>query len=67
MSLIEPLWIRRKLRREAESRSRVAQSALGICYFYGIDVKIDYVEAFRLLSAAGTSRAVASPGCIPKG
>lgn len=49
------------LKQKAESGSVVAQAALGICYLYGRDVKVDYEEAFRLLSAAtekGASRAV---------
>jgi TPR repeat protein len=47
-----------KLRRGADSGSRVDQSVLGLCYLYGVDVQVDYQEAFRLLSLAGTSRAV---------
>jgi TPR repeat protein len=50
-----------ELRQAAESGSVVAQATLGICYLYGRDVKVDYKEAFRLLSAAtekGASRAV---------
>jgi TPR repeat protein len=46
------------LRKRASSGSRVAQSVLGICYLYGVDIEVDYNEAFRLLSSAGTSRAV---------
>jgi TPR repeat protein len=30
----------------------MAQSMLGICYLHGIDVGVDYAEAFRLLSQA---------------
>jgi TPR repeat protein len=41
-----------KLIEEAEAGSVVAQSILGICYFEGIDVGVDYDEAFRLLSMA---------------
>ncbi len=48
------------LRKGADSGSRVDQSVLGLCYLYGVDVEIDYKEAFRLLSLAGTSRAVAN-------
>ena len=48
------------LRRRADSGSRVDQSILGLCYLYGVDVEVDYKEAFRLLSLAGTSRAVAN-------
>ena len=47
-----------KLRRGADSGSRVDQSVLGLCYLYGVDVQVDYKEAFRLLSVAGTSRAL---------
>ena len=46
------------LRKESDSGSRVAQGALGICYLYGHEVEVNYKEAFRLLSLAGTSRAV---------
>jgi TPR repeat protein len=47
-----------ELRRRADSGSLVNQSVLGLCYLYGVDVQVDYKEAFRLLSLAGTSRAV---------
>jgi TPR repeat protein len=47
-----------ELRRGADSGSRADQSVLGLCYLYGLDVQVDYKEAFRLLSLAGTSRAV---------
>lgn len=49
------------LRKKADSGNCAAQSVLGICYLDGIDVEINYQEAFRLLSAAarqGASRAV---------
>ena len=46
------------MRKRADSGSRVNQSVLGLCYLYGVDVQVDYKEAFRLLSMAGTSRAV---------
>ena len=49
-----------ELRRRADSGSPVNQSVLGLCYLYGVDVQVDYKEAFRLLSLAGTSRAVAN-------
>src|ERR1700722_14953235 len=49
-----------ELRRRADSGSPVDQSVLGLCYLYGVDVEVDYKEAFRLLSLAGTSRAVAN-------
>jgi uncharacterized protein len=51
----------RDLREKAEAGSCVAQTILGICYLDGIDVEVDYEEAFRLLSKAasqGASRAV---------
>lgn len=40
------------LRQKAESGSLVAQAILGACYLDGIEVEVDYGEAFRLLSAA---------------
>jgi TPR repeat protein len=46
------------LRKKADSGSPVAQSILGICYLDGIDVDVNYSEAFQLLSLAKTSRAV---------
>ncbi len=49
-----------ELRRKADSGSRGSQSVLGLCYLFGVDVQVDYKEAFRLLSLAGTSRAVAN-------
>jgi TPR repeat protein len=51
-------------RRKAEAGSCVAQTILGISYLYGYDVEVDYKEAFRLLSAAGTSRAVLNLGIM---
>jgi len=51
------------LRQKAESGNCAAQCILGICYLDGIDVEVDYREAFRLLSAAadqGASRAIVS-------
>jgi TPR repeat protein len=51
-----------ELRRGADSGSRVDQSVLSLCYLYRVDVQVDYREAFRLLSLAGTSRAVANLG-----
>jgi TPR repeat protein len=51
------------LRQRAESGSVVAQTALGVCYLEGIDVEVDYEEAFRLLSSAsdqGVPRALAN-------
>jgi len=50
-----------ELRRKAESGSVVSQAVLGICHLYGREVKVDYTEALRLLSAAadkGSSRAI---------
>lgn len=44
------------LRKQSDSGSRAAQGALGICYLHGHEVEVDYKEAFRLLSLAGTSR-----------
>lgn len=46
-----------EMRRKAEAGSCVAQGALGLCYLYGVDVDIDYKEAFRLLSAAANQGA----------
>jgi TPR repeat protein len=51
-------------RRKAEAGSCVAQTVLGISYLYGIDVEVDYNEAFRFLSAAGTSRATLHLGIM---
>ena len=54
-----------ELRRKAESGSCVAQSVLGLCYLFGLDVEVNYEEAFKLLSAAanqGSSRAVLNLG-----
>ena len=49
-----------ELRKGAASGSRADQSILGLCYLYGVNVQVDYKEAFRLLSLAGTSRAVSN-------
>ena len=49
------------MRRKADDGSCVSQCMLGLCYLYGIDVEINYGEAFRFLSAAAdqhSSRAV---------
>jgi uncharacterized protein len=54
-----------ELRRKAEAGSCVAQSVLGLYYLYGLEVEVDYSEAFRFLSAAaeqGASRAVLNLG-----
>ena len=51
------------LKQKAESGSLAAQSILGSCYLEGIEVEVDYSEAFRLLSAAagrGVPRALAN-------
>jgi TPR repeat protein len=45
------------LQRKAQAGSVVAQSVLGACYLDGVDVEINYPEAFRLLSAAADRRA----------
>ncbi len=49
------------LRRKADGGSCVAQSVLGVAFLDGIDVEVNYQEAFRLLSASanqGASRAI---------
>ena len=54
-----------ELRQRAESGSCVGQCVLGLHYLYGIDVDVNYAEAFRLLSAAAeqnVSRAVLNLG-----
>jgi len=54
-----------EMRREAEEGSCPSQCMLGLCYLYGIDVEINYNEAFRFLSAAAeqrSSRAVLNLG-----
>jgi TPR repeat protein len=54
-------------RRKAEAGSCVAQTTLGISYLYGVDVAVDYKEAFKFLSAAATqdaSRAVLNLGIM---
>jgi TPR repeat protein len=53
-----------ELKRRAKAGSISAQTVLGINYLYGYDVDVDYDEAFRLLSAAGTSRAVLNLGIM---
>jgi TPR repeat protein len=45
------------LERKAKSGSVVAQAVLGTCYLDGLDVEVNYAEAFRLLSAAADLRA----------
>jgi uncharacterized protein len=54
-----------EMRRKAESGSCPSQCMLGLCYLRGIDVEVNYQEAFRLLSAAAeqrSSRAVLNLG-----
>lgn len=45
-----------QIRLKAEAGSCVNQCMLGLCYLYGVDVEINYGEAFRLLSAAARQR-----------
>ena len=45
------------MRRKADAGSCVAQGVLGTCLLYGIEVEIDYAEAFKWLSAAADQRA----------
>jgi TPR repeat protein len=52
------------LRRRAEAGSPSARTLLGISYLHGYDVVVNYNEAFKLLSAAGTSRAVLNLGIM---
>src|SRR6266571_2390579 len=54
-----------EMRQSAEEGSCPSQCMLGLCYLYGIDVEVDYKEAFRFLSAAAeqhASRAVLNLG-----
>jgi uncharacterized protein len=54
-----------EMRKKAEEGSCPSQCMLGLCYLYGIDVEVDYKEAFRFLSAAAkqrSSRAVLNLG-----
>lgn len=54
-------------RRKAEAGSCAAQTILGLSYLYGYDVEVNYMEAFRFLSAAanqGASRAVLNLGIM---
>lgn len=49
------------LRKKADAGHPGAQTFLGICFLDGVDVEVNYQEAFRFLSAAakqGTSRSV---------
>ena len=54
------------LRKKAESGNVVAQTVLGICYLDGIDVAVDYKEAFRLLSAAADQGAPRALGNLAR-
>lgn len=54
-----------EMRQRAEGGDCPSQCVLGLCYLYGIDVEVDYKEAFRFLSAAAeqrSSRAVLNLG-----
>jgi TPR repeat protein len=44
------------LQQEAQTGNAVAQTVLGVCYLDGIDTPVDYIQAFRLLSAAADHR-----------
>jgi uncharacterized protein len=46
-----------EIRRNAESGSTPSQCVLGLCYLYGVDVEINYEEAYRFLSMAAEQRA----------
>jgi len=51
----------RALRSRAESGDAIAQAIVGICYLDGLDVTVNYADAFRFLSAAaakGLPRAI---------
>lgn len=53
------------MRRRAEAGDCPSQCTLGLCYLYGIDMEVDYQEAFRFLAAAaekGASRAILNLG-----
>ena len=47
----------KEMRRKAEEGSCVSQGVLGICLLYGIELDVDYAEAYRWLSAAADQRA----------
>jgi len=54
-----------EMRRKAENGSCPSQCMLGLFYLYGVQVDVDYNEAFRLLSAAAeqhASRAILNLG-----
>jgi TPR repeat protein len=65
-SQVEPLHLDiAQIRNEAEGGSCVSQCQIGLCYLYGLNVEINYQEAFRFLSAAaeqGASRAILNLG-----
>lgn len=46
-----------QIRQDAEAGSCVSQCQIGLCYLYGLNVEINYQEAFRFLSAAAEQRA----------
>ena len=37
----------KEMRRKAEEGSCVSQGVLGICLLYGIEIDVDYAEAYR--------------------
>lgn len=54
-----------QIRKDAEEGSCVSQCQIGLCYLYGLNVEVNYQEAFRFLSAAaeqGASRAILNLG-----
>lgn len=54
-----------RIRQDAEAGSCVSQCQIGLCYLYGLNVEVNYPEAFRFLSAAaeqGASRAILNLG-----
>jgi hypothetical protein len=54
-----------EMRQRAEEGDCPSQCMLGLCYLYGIDIEVDYKEAFGFLSAAAeqhASRAVLNLG-----
>jgi uncharacterized protein len=46
-----------QIRQDAEAGSCASQCQIGLCYLYGLNVEINYKEAFRFLSAAAEQRA----------
>jgi TPR repeat protein len=63
---MEPLNLNiAQIRKDAEEGSCVSQCQIGLCYLYGLNVEINYQEAFQFLSAAaeqGASRAILNLG-----